>query len=65
MVWRLIVLLEERGSPATPTLHERNVLDRDDSDHCSDSGGTSTPDVEMQGFGLGLGVAEGEEEGMP
>lgn len=55
---------KERGSLPAPSPHGRRAGDRDDSDHCSDSGGTSTPDVEMQGFGLGLGVCEGEDEGM-
>lgn len=36
------------------------------SDHCSDSGGTSTPEVGMgeSGFEMGVGVGEGGEEGM-
>ncbi|KAL9067606.1 MAG: hypothetical protein Q9161_006795 [Pseudevernia consocians] len=55
---------EERGSLPAPRAYERRAVDRDDSDHCSDSGGTSTPDVEMQDFGLGLGVSEGEDGGM-
>lgn len=37
-------------------------MDRVGSDHCSDSGGTSTPEVEMREFGLGLDGSEGEEE---
>ncbi len=38
------------------------MLDRDDSDHCSDSEGTSTPDVDMPVFELELGVNGAEEE---
>ena len=38
--------------------------DRGNSDHCSDSGGTSTPEVEMRDLGFGMGVDEGEDEGI-
>lgn len=52
------------GSLPAPSLHQRRVTDGADSDHCSDSGGTTTADVEMQDSGLEMSVNEGEAEGM-
>lgn len=52
------------GPLPAPSLHQRRVMDGADSDHCSDSGGTSTADVEMQDSGLEMSVNEGEAEGM-
>ena len=41
----------------------RRVVDGGDSDHCSDSGGTSMPDVAVEPLGLGSHGEEGMRQG--
>lgn len=45
----------------SPSPHEPRVMEGPGSDHCSDSGGTSTADVETRESDHGSNGNEGEE----
>lgn len=52
------------GPSSVLSLNVWMVGEGGNSDHCSDSGGSSTPEVEMRDSGFGMGVDEGEDVGI-